>query len=58
VANVKTIDPFKLPGCVALMATAYFAQSPSEAVKMVGDQVTGSYRMMLLLTDTKKAYDG
>ena len=54
---MKTIDPFKLPGSVALMATAYFAQSPSEAVKMLGDQVAGSYRTMLLLTDTNEAYD-
>jgi hypothetical protein len=42
----------------ALIATACLAQSPSEAAKTAGDQLTGSYPAMLLLTDTKKAYDG
>ena len=57
-ASVTTIETLKLPGFAALMATAHLAQSPGEAVKMVGDQVTGSYRTMLPLTDTNEAYDG
>jgi hypothetical protein len=39
------------------MATAYLAQTPGEAATMFGEQLTGTYPAMVLLTDTKKAYD-